>query len=445
MTLRAPRLSDEQERRVGAYVAREASHDLRSASAEDLLARLTFLSRFQIPVAGLHLFNSAAASTGLETLSKSVHAWLPDAPAGLVERLVTGLPDVESAKPAYEIWRLSRMVRSDDGLQRLFSQTDAGELAAALAAAPGAGAQVFRAALAGFLAQYGYRAMREAELSSKSWVEDPTFVYATIKSYLQAGEEADPFAAHARQQALRREAETYAFAALNPVRRRLFRQQLGVAQRFIALREKTKAQWVRAMQPARAICREAGRRLVERQLLGDVDDVYLLVYDEFAQALGGQLGAAVVQAAVERRRRDLAICERIELPEWFEGMPQARWAGAAPAIPQSGGAGKTTLKGIPVSPGRVRGRARVITQLDEDAAVEAGEILVAPFTDAAWTPLFFTAAAVVVDLGGPLSHGSTVAREYGLPAVVNVKTGTRQIRDGQEITVDGTRGEVVLH
>ena len=93
----------------------------------------------------------------------------------------------------------------------------------------------------------------------------------------------------------------------------------------------------------------------------------------------------------------------------------------------------------------MRGRARVITQLDEDAAVEPGEILVAPFTDAAWTPLFFTAAAVVVDLGGPLSHGSTVAREYGLPAVVNVKTGTRQIRTGQEITVDGTRGEVLLH
>ena len=72
-------------------------------------------------------------------------------------------------------------------------------------------------------------------------------------------------------------------------------------------------------------------------------------------------------------------------------------------------------------------------------------MLVCPFTDAAWTPLFFNAAAVVMDLGGPLSHGATVAREYGLPAVVNVKTGTRQIRDGQQITVDGARGEVLLH
>jgi pyruvate,water dikinase len=395
-------------------------------------------------VAALHLFNSAAASTGLETLSRSVRAWLPEAPDGLTERLVTGLPDVESARPVYELWRLSRLVTASPDLRDLFDTTEASALAAAVAANPTAAASAFREALAAFLARYGYRAMREAELSSKSWAEDPSFIFATIKSYAQSGDKADPFAAHVRQEALRREAETYADAHLNPLKRRLFRQQLGVAQRFIALREKTKAQWVRSMGPSRAICREAGRRLVERGVLEGPDDIYLLLHGEFERALRGELDRAEAQAIVARRRRDLAICERIELPEWFDGLPGPRWIGgqaAAPAAAENG----AVLKGIPVSPGRVRGRARVITELDEDAAVEQGEILVAPFTDAAWTPLFFTAAAVVVDLGGPLSHGSTVAREYGLPAVVNVKTGTRQIRTGQEITVDGTRGEVLLH
>ena len=79
-----------------------------------------------------------------------------------------------------------------------------------------------------------------------------------------------------------------------------------------------------------------------------------------------------------------------------------------------------------------------------DGAIEPGEILVAPVTDAGWTPLFVAAAGVVVDVGGSLSHGSTVAREYGLPAVVNVKHGTRMIRTGQTITVDGTQGLVIL-
>ncbi|MCH8902256.1 MAG: pyruvate, water dikinase, partial [Chloroflexi bacterium] len=79
-----------------------------------------------------------------------------------------------------------------------------------------------------------------------------------------------------------------------------------------------------------------------------------------------------------------------------------------------------------------------------DAAIEPGEILVAPVTDAGWTPLFVAAAGIVVDIGGSLSHGSTVAREFGLPAVVNVKHGTRLIRTGQTITVDGAEGVVVL-
>ncbi|HZQ34398.1 MAG TPA: PEP-utilizing enzyme [Dehalococcoidia bacterium] len=449
LTLRAPRLTAEQERRVEIYTRREAARNLRAASGEELLALLAHNRRFQIPVAGLHLLNSSAASTGLEMLSRSVRRWLPDAPEGLVERLVTGLPDVESAKPAYDLWRLSRLARADSALRRLFDQGEAGTLFDAVTRAPGSAAAEFRDALAHFLARFGYRAMREAELSSKSWAEDPAFVLATIKSYLALGDEADPFAAHARQEALRMEAEQYAGRSLGLLRRRLFRQQLGVAQRFIALRETTKAQWVRSMQPARAICREAGRRLVEQGLLANAEEVFLLRFDEFDRALRGLLDAPSAQSAVARRRREMAICERIALPEWFEGTPQPRWIGAEAGSVEGGsdgaGSGGAVLTGIAVSPGRVRGRARVITQLDEDAAVEPGEILVAPFTDAAWTPLFFTAAAVVVDLGGPLSHGSTVAREYGLPAVVNVKSGTRQIRTGQEITVDGTRGEVLLH
>lgn len=448
MTMRAPRLTTEQEGRVEAYTRGQAARNLNAASGEELLARLAHNSRFQIPVAGLHLFNSAAASTGLETLSRSVRRWLPNAPEGLVERLVTGLPDVESAKPAYDLWRLSRTVRADAGLRRLFDEHDAAALANAFAQAPGAAAAALRKELADFLDRFGYRAMREAELSSKSWAEDPTFVFATIKSYVALGAEADPFASHARQEAARQEAEQYAQRSLGLLRRRLFRQQLGVAQRFIALREKTKAQWVRSMQPARAIFREAGRRLRDQGLIATADDLFLLRFDEFQQALLGGLEPQAARVAVERRRRDLAICERIELPEWFEGVPRPRWTGGEIATDTGSAAPEESggmLTGIAVSPGRVRGRARVITQLDEDAVVEPGEILVAPFTDAAWTPLFFTAAAVVVDLGGPLSHGSTVAREYGLPAVVNVKSGTRQIRTGQEITVDGTRGEVLLH
>jgi pyruvate,water dikinase len=126
------------------------------------------------------------------------------------------------------------------------------------------------------------------------------------------------------------------------------------------------------------------------------------------------------------------------LPQTFRGRPQPLQPTNLP-LPDG-----HQLEGIAVSPGRVTGRARVILDPRQDGEIEPGEILVAPVTDAGWTPLFIAAAGVVVDVGSTLSHGSTVAREYGLPAVVNVKHGTRLIRSGQTITVDGTHGVVVL-
>jgi pyruvate,water dikinase len=441
---RAPRLARQQAALVDRYERREAARELTTLGDQTLLSLLAFNRRVQVPVAMLHLFNSVAASTGLETLSRTVRAWLPDGPAGLTEQLVTGLADVESARPAYAIWDLSRQVLRTTRLGPLFEQTPARKLAAALAALPGAEADRFRAAMRVFLDRFGYRAMREADLASLRWAEDPTFVYTTIKGYLAAGDEADPYAAQRRQRRVRQEAEVFALARLSRTRRLPFRMLLRLARTYVSLREETKAQWVRVMGPGRTAYREVGRRLIVRKLIDAPADLYLLNERELRQALQGEAGGDALRAAIARRRRDMALCERIEIPELFEGVPAAGWSGAPTATPGAE-AGEPLLRGIAVSPGRVRGRARVITELDDEAAVAPGEILVAPYTDAAWTPLFFTAAAVVVDLGGPLSHGSTVAREYGLPAVVNVKVGTRRIRDGQEITVDGGRGEVILH
>lgn len=103
------------------------------------------------------------------------------------------------------------------------------------------------------------------------------------------------------------------------------------------------------------------------------------------------------------------------------------------------------LHGLPCSPGRATGRARVIADPRACPALAPGDILVAPLTDPGWTPLFLTAGGLVVDLGSLLSHGSIVAREYGIPAVVNTKHAMQAIRDGQMVTVDGNRGTVTLH
>jgi phosphohistidine swiveling domain-containing protein len=101
------------------------------------------------------------------------------------------------------------------------------------------------------------------------------------------------------------------------------------------------------------------------------------------------------------------------------------------------------LVGIPVSTGVIEGRARVVTRM-EDAALEAGDILVTAFTDPSWTPLFVSIRGLVTEVGGLMTHGAVIAREYGLPAVVGVEGATKRIADGQRIRVDGTRGTVEL-
>jgi pyruvate,water dikinase len=103
-----------------------------------------------------------------------------------------------------------------------------------------------------------------------------------------------------------------------------------------------------------------------------------------------------------------------------------------------------TLKGVAASPGRVTAPARVLNGPADFSQMETGDVLVAPLTTPAWTPLFARASAVVTDVGGPLSHGSIVAREYGIPAVLGTGAATKRIRSGQTITVDGSEGLVIL-
>jgi pyruvate,water dikinase len=184
--------------------------------------------------------------------------------------------------------------------------------------------------------------------------------------------------------------------------------------------------------------RELARRLVEEDLLGDPKDVFYLTWEEAIALAQGGVGPEEAAEAIRRRRAEETRNRAVTLPDTFVGRPKPLTAGE-PAQPQD-----RILRGIPVAPGRVTGPARVILDPRDNASIHPGEILVAPVTDAAWTPLFVTAAGIVVDIGGTLSHGSIVAREYGRPAVVNVRVGTRVIKTGQRITVDGSQGLVIL-
>jgi pyruvate,water dikinase len=414
--------------------------DLTAWSDEDLMAMLDRALRRNLRTTEIHTRVTLFSGSGLENLRAFLVEQDFDDVDAVVAELNTGLRDIESAKPGREISRLGAYVRGDETLRRIFDG-DPPSILAAIEDSDDRSVQVFRERFQSFLRTYGYRGVRELGLATHVWAQRPESVITLVKSQAERADAVNPEAELRIQEEKRERRTEEVESRLGMMKRRKFRGLLKAAHDGITGRERAKSQWVRSTHSIRLIVREAGRRLIERDVLDDVDDVFYMRLRDLRQAMAGT-PRPDMRAVVVGYQKTKEVCERVATPERFVGRPDAWWrddATHASAPSQNG-----LLRGIPVSPGRVTARARVIKKLQDDIDLEPGEILVCPFTDAAWTPLFFNAAAVVMDLGGPLSHGSTVAREYGLPAVVNVKTGTQMIRDGQQITVDGTKGEVEL-
>jgi phosphohistidine swiveling domain-containing protein len=222
------------------------------------------------------------------------------------------------------------------------------------------------------------------------------------------------------------------------VRRRLLRAMVADAATYLRLREATKSAVLRVGGEERCVVRELTHRLVEKGALERDGDEWFLSDEELDElAVGG--GGPGPQTIERRRTAFEAARSAPALPEVFSGFP-----GLEPEREPAIDDGTGVLPGWAASPGRVTGKARVVLDVAEARDVTRGEILVGRSTDPSWTPLFLTAAGIVMEEGGPLSHAAIVAREFGRPAVLNAKGATSRIRTGMTITVDGTRGTVEI-
>ncbi len=388
-----------------------------------------------------HLFIAAAAGEMLADTGKFLEAELgDDYDPNSGAALTTGLGEIESARPGFELWRIGRFVASRPALAGALAGMDAHRIAAALAKPADADWRAFAKRVDAFIAEFGFRGQSEADPTVPTWDEDRTFVLSVIKTNAGAGKEQDPIKRAKKGEAAREALEAQINAHLPRGARAQFRHLAGRAQHFARSREQSKAAWVRSGRLVRPPLLEMARRCASRGLVADPGDFPYLLLGEVEAIFAGKAASdyrAVVAARKAERERMMTLVP----PEVYTAPPEV-----APIAAPLTAAGKT-LKGAGVSVGVASGRARVIRSAAaaEEADLVAGEVLVAPFTDAAWTPLFMSAAAVVVETGGMLSHAATVAREYGIPAVVAVRSATSLIKDGQMVTVDGTAGVVVIH
>ncbi|MBA3743069.1 PEP-utilizing enzyme [Sporichthya sp.] len=287
-----------------------------------------------------------------------------------------------------------------------------------------------------FLARHGYHGPDEGNLASTIWREDPAPVKRMAEQY-RVAKVAHPKEKEAAQLARREAAEKDLLAALGRGRRGKAKLILKLGKALIPMREVGKAGFLHAIDGARCAARVMGDDLVARGLLDARDDVFFLTYDELVAGVN-----TAQHAVVAERKADHERFKTLDVPQAWTGNPTAPVA--TPKSAETTALAVEQLTGIGVFGDEdVSGRARVA--LDPAAVdLEPGDILVCKTTDPSWTPLFLVAEALVIDTGGQMSHGAIVARELGVPCVINTLTGTRDIPDGAHITVNGTTGVVTI-
>lgn len=399
---------------------------LRERSDDELLA-LTEMNEDLAAPSVVHVWASTLATVSFQQLRGATARWLDDEDGALASALVAGIEGLPSAAPGVELHRLGERVRVDEALtSRLLGAPDDTSALATLSSHPLG--EDFDA----FIHQFGHRGVAEAELSRPCWREDPTQVVALLRNHLRDG--AQTRATVEARRASSRERAIERVRALSWWRRAMLGWLTRRARSGLENRETMKDVVIRRLDRSRRVYAELNRRLVERGLVANPQNTFFLTWLEIRDLLAGSLTPEASKALADRRKRDFAWSTRLCVPKLQEGV--------ARTVDLERLAGTEELHGLGVSPGQALGVARVITDPREDARIEPGEILVAPVTDVAWTPLFGQAAALVVEVGGLLSHGSIVAREYGMPAVVGVRGATRAIRTGDRIAVDGAKGFV---
>ena len=364
-------------------------------------------------------------------------------------RLLQGLGN-KTVEGDHALWELSRKALASPAVHRILTEKEASEVLTTLENAPEA--RGFLKELHAYLEEYGQRTDVFAEMGCPGWIEGPTTPIRNLKAFL-AQPDRDLSAelaalAEERERSIAR-ARTDIKGYPQPVIEQ-FDFLLKAAQDGTIIQEDHN-HWMdqRGMYKVRQVLLEFGRRFTEAGVIDDPEDVVYLTSDELRET-GSGLPQGDRRETVAKRKAEMDHFRGIQPPPVLGTQPpgpppddpmgraMGRFFGMPPQEPSE----PNVIKGNAGSRGLARGPARVILSLAQAGKLQKGDILVAPSTMPAWTPLFATAAAVVTDAGGVLCHCAIVAREYNIPAVVGTGRATSVIQDGQTLEVDGDAGEV---
>lgn len=355
--------------------------------------------------------------------------------AKLLAALNKSLPGNVTTEIGLELGDLADTIRNRPELVEHLTGAAADSFFEGLNRVPG-GAE-FKRDLEAFLGTYGMRCTGEIDITKPRWREDPVQLVPSIVGNIRtltSGEHRRKF----RQGELEAEAAGREIVSMFPrLSRRAAERLVRRYRHLLGMREHHKYALVLLLDVYKRAIREEARALVERGVLARAEDADFLTLEELA-ALSDDPAASTTEAVVEQRKLRHERNGRLMSPRVMTSEGEIVAGKRRAAVAPDG-----ALIGTPVSAGVAEGTARVVRK-PEEARLKPGDILVAPYTDPGWTPLFTSIAALVTEVGGTMTHGSVIAREYGIPAVVGVDRATELVKDGDTIRVDGVSGFVQI-
>ncbi|MCR4826282.1 MAG: hypothetical protein K5882_04935 [Bacteroidales bacterium] len=367
-----------------------------------------------------HYASSSSSGSATSTLYMMLDKYFPDKKRyqSFLSHLLTNIPNIESADILSCLQEMAALIKKREPKAVNFS---AGELLEFIKNDAETNAKY-----QDFLARHGHRCIKEAEMRNKPWREDElplmNYLQSIINSpmkLVQSEEKID----------LRKE---FAFIR-NPLLKQASILFAKRARQAVVDREYTKSQLIQIIDLFKQQYARLAELMVISNVLTDTDLIYFLTHTEIGKLIDGD---TTLLAVAERRRKAYAIQENLSFDDIYIGKPTADVFD----VGQNDG----VMKGVPVSNGECEGIVRVVYSIDDANKLQKGEIMVARFTDIGWTPYYSIVNGMITEIGSSLSHGAVVAREYGLPAIVNMKGATKLLKNGDRIRMDAGKGTVVL-
>lgn len=377
-------------------------------------------------------FMAATGSLPVAVLIRKLTPYFKDRALFVVNSLmVGGEAAIISADHGYRLVELAGIARNDEhaarffGASTFFPDTWQDRLPED---------SPFKRAFRDFLDAYGHRAIYELDLINPRWNEDQTYLLEIIRTNLYTS---DLQIFRQGQREKYRKAWQQIEQKIPPGKHAAIQKFVKAAQTGAAIREETKSVLARIIQAYRSLALEIGGRLETCGLISEPADIFFCAWPELVAVLSGEWDGRGMEELVKARKAAKQEMESQAAPDVILGEESK-------ATSQTATVTGNSLSGVAVAGGKASGTVRVINHPAEGRKLKPKEIMAAPSTDPGWTPLFLQAGGLIMETGGFLSHGAIVAREYGIPAVVNVPGVLGIVEDGMQVTVDGDEGKIFL-